>query len=104
MPETEGTLSNEEKKKVRDWINEKWGMQKTCPSCGKNEWQLADHLVSPSVHYGGGVRIGGPSYPQAMLICMVCGFTFYFNAVVMGLIPGLEEKETAESGGSDGRS
>ena len=46
--------------------------------------QLAAHLVTPVVtSKEGGVQIGGSTYPQAMLLCLNCGFTRYFNTMIL---------------------
>ena len=104
MPNKEGKLTDEEKKQAKDWIEKKWQpLQRNCPSCGvPDSWVIADHLVSPPIYRGGDILIGGASYPQLMLVCMNCAFTFYFNAIVMGLFSVAEEEETAEAGGSHG--
>ncbi len=62
--------------------------------CGVSRWGIGDHLVFPNTYFpGGGLTVGGVTYPQAMLICGNCAFTAYFNAVVIGLIQGDKQQE-----------
>ncbi len=48
----------------------------------------------PMPFVGGGLIVGGPTYPQVMIVCTVCGNTKYFNAVIMGVV----EKEGEANG------
>lgn len=88
----EGKLSQGEKQRIADWLNRK-GVR-NCSVCSANQWTIADHLVAPNTFHGGGLVLGGASYPQAMLICGNCSNTLYFNAVMMGILP--REERTAD--------
>ena len=57
-----------------------------CPLCGNNKWTIGDHIVAPVILGNkADIRIGGPTYPQAMLICQKCGHTFYLSAIMAGI-------------------
>lgn len=85
--------------KESDWkeafvkkINEKVSNSGICKECGKSQTQLAPDVVTPMISTGGGVSIGGNSYPQAMVVCANCGHTRYFNLVALGIdVPGAKK-------------
>lgn len=87
MPDTTGKLTPEDQKKVSDWLREKWKTPANCPICGSTNWTIGDHLIQPLTFFGGGVSIGGITYPQVMVISNDCGYTRLFNAVMLGLLP-----------------
>lgn len=93
-------LSEKAKKKITDWLNERWLGLKQCPICRKNTWTIVDDLVSPNISRDGGLVIGGTSYPQVMVICGNCAHTLYFNAVMIGVVGGADEKASGD-GASD---
>jgi hypothetical protein len=78
---------NEEKQKQAvNWLNSKWpATQRLCEVCGISSWTIAEDLVMPMPFVGGGLVVGGISYPQVMVICNNCGNTKYFNTVIMGV-------------------
>ena len=81
-----GNLSAEQIAAFTKWLADKWAKDRAvCTVCGINNWQVAQHLVSPPVVSGRALSLGGPAYPQAMCICRNCGHTLYFNAVVAGI-------------------
>ncbi len=86
-------LDGKQKQKIVDFLNEKAPRVGSCPECGSQKMTLGDHVVQPMNASAGGVSIGGPSYPQIMIVCENCGHTKYFNAVVIGIL---------DEGGKDG--
>jgi len=89
-------LTEEQMEQFQSWLAERWTGTKECPICATNNWTLGSHLVSPTIYRsGGGLVIGGLAYPLAMIICSNCGYTNFFNAVLIGLVPGEEEEEKA---------
>ena len=95
MPqEDESKLNDEQKDKAKSWIeSQKAWMGYTCPICYSKTWTLGEHLVSPVIITPkGSIRLGGPTYPQFMVICAVCGHTLYFNAIISGVSPSGEAK------------
>jgi len=83
-------FSKENKETALRWIKERCPNLK-CEACNHNKWTLADDLVMSMPFTGGGLVIGGPSYPLAMLICNNCGNTKHFNAVMMKAVTGGED-------------
>lgn len=81
-------LTPEQKEAIDTWLKAKWTMDARCPISGDVNWQIADHLVQPMAFFAGGLAVGGPGYPQVMLICRSCGLTRYFNAVLLGVVQG----------------
>ena len=94
-------LDKDQKKKVIDWIQERrtkaFGPI-ICAVCGHTQWTLGDHLITPSLYQGGGLVLGGSSYPAVMLICNNCGNTLYLNAVMIGLLSGEKEGDSEKEG------
>lgn len=88
MPDKDGILSPEEKQRAVDWIKERGHVLGKCPICDSQEWFIADHLVMPiTVGGGGSLLLGGPGYPQIMIVSKKCGYTRFLNAVMIGISP-----------------
>jgi hypothetical protein len=84
MPDSNGKFSADEKVDIQIKVNDLWrGGGKNCPICGSNDWILGDHIVeSPIINQG--VRgFGAGAYPSVMLISRPCGYTIFFNAVIL---------------------
>ncbi len=88
MPDYNGVLTVEDRQKIDDWIKNNWHMG-NCPVCKKQNWVLADHVVTPMLYTGVGLTQGA-GYPQVMVICGVCGYTLYFNAATIGIVQGAQ--------------
>ena len=91
MPDNPGLLTDDQKRRIVEWLKQR-GAPKHCAACGQNNWNLGAHLVVPSTWMGGGISLGGPSYPLAMLICRNCSHTVLFNAVIMGIVEQMKEE------------
>lgn len=90
------TLSAVQRNQITAWFATNWKGTKACPICLQTNWTISEHLVSPIVMHGGGFNLGGVSYPQVMLISP-CGYTIYFNAVVMKVfVEGDDKQEVAK--------
>jgi hypothetical protein len=88
MPEADGKLTPEDKKKIQDWLTgHGWTHRGGCPICGDTKWTILDYVVQP-ITLGGNnaINLGGPGYPQVMILSNKCGYTVFLNAVVMGLL------------------
>jgi hypothetical protein len=81
------------------WLKEHWVTSKNCPICAQNKWIVAGDLVTPVVLKEGGFTLGGPTFPQFMLVCGNCGHTHYFNAIVAKLQK--LARDSNKTGGSD---
>ena len=85
MPPDEKVLSREEKDRILKWLESKWTSAKQCPICGTNKWHIGDHLSTILTTHKGNIFIGGPTIPVIIVVCMTCGYTLLFNAVVVGI-------------------
>ena len=90
-------MDDDMKKKALAWIECRKTIR-TCDCCGNNSWTFGEDIVTTPILSGGGMVIGGKSYPHVMLICNSCGNTKFFNAVKMGLL----EPAPAQEGGKNG--
>ena len=95
-----GKLSKDDKKALEEWLKLRWKRDSQCFVCNENHWLISEHMVAPvSSGHQGGFSIGGPQYPQVMLICNNCGNSLYFNAVLIGVARDTEEKQGGTSDG-----
>ncbi|AMY03179.1 hypothetical protein AB0V79_08550 [Mesorhizobium ciceri] len=86
MPDTEGKMSPEEQKKAIDWLNRK-APNMVCPACKHSSFAIVEHILTPQIHYGGSIIMGGPNYPQFMVVCNNCSHMLTFSAIASGVIP-----------------
>lgn len=91
-------LTSAQKDAVHQWLEKNWTQTKACPISGHSNWLVADHLVSPPVVSPPTNSLSAAAmvppmgslfteYPQVMVVCRGCGYTIYFNAVAIGIIP-----------------
>ena len=100
MSDSFGKLTDEEKKQVESWIDNQVGDRRfVCSICNNSKWMVGNHLVAPPI-YSTGFHLGGPAYPQAMVICTVCAHTVFLNAVMVGI--ALPQKTETEEKGKEG--
>lgn len=87
-PQENNNMTDEQMKKVLDWLNTKRNTAShVCDFCGNQGWSLAKDIVtSLIVGPTGNINLGGQIYPHVMLICKNCGNTKFFNAAMMELI------------------
>lgn len=75
----EGHLCEENLTKIENWLQDT-GINRECIFCNKNKWTVKDNLVwlwAPS---------NSGKVPEVLMVCLNCGNTLHFNAVVMGLV------------------
>jgi hypothetical protein len=68
------------------WFREHW-KDRNCPICKEVTWAMAPNFAHvPMVRIW---RNHGPvaSFPCVVLTCRVCGYTLFFNAIAMDLLP-----------------
>lgn len=88
MPNKDGTLTDEEKGRVRDHLQAQGIPLPICPFCGRRDWIVGDHLVQAvTLGQNAELKLGGIGYPQVMLISPKCGYTALMNAVIAGVLP-----------------
>lgn len=89
MPDSHGYLTPGEKSLVTSWLNSKWTNNNRCPISGDNSWRVGDFIVHTAAYSG--VMMSGPTYPHVAVICSSCGYTIFFNAVMMGITEARNE-------------
>lgn len=58
---------------------------KICPFHGPTNWTVGD-MIMTLPFTGGGVTLGGPTYPLIPVTCGQCGYTVLINAIVAGIV------------------
>jgi hypothetical protein len=80
-------LAPEEKEKIIRAIESK-GAKRPCPRCGSSNFSLVsgyfNHFIQSQL---GGVRMGGPSIPTAVVACNQCGWLAEHALGVLDLLP-----------------
>lgn len=91
MHDPSGKLTPEEAERARTWLLERWGGGRQCPwhPTVPNNWEMGD-VIMTLPFTGGGVSIGGPTYPLLTVSCSHCAYTVLFNAIKMGVVPRQE--------------
>ncbi len=59
-----------------------------CPICTQNTIVVNERMWSP-VEYkpgDGGIVLGGPRYPYAVLLCTNCGYSREFSLIILGML------------------
>jgi hypothetical protein len=84
MPDPGGKLNPQESEAAIAWLQERWTI-KICPFHGPTNWSIGDMIMTLPFS-GGGVNIGGPTYPLIPVICSQCGYTVLINAIVAGIV------------------
>jgi predicted nucleic-acid-binding Zn-ribbon protein len=79
-------LTPEQIEQAKDWLREHW-TRADCPFHGATSWEVGDHLVSTmSYTPGGGITVGGKTYPLIVVTCSHCGYAVFVNAIVAGIV------------------
>jgi len=81
-------LTEEQRKKLLEKLNEVWRQPRTCTVCGRNEWDVSEIVFELREFHGGDMIIGGQSAiaPLIQISCKNCSHTLLFNAIKLGLI------------------
>jgi len=93
-------LSKEDRNQIVKALEAR-GATRPCPRCGHNSFELVagyfNHFIQTSL---GGVNIGGPSVPTAVIVCTNCGWLSEHALGVLNLLPKQPEPGTKKEGGS----
>ena len=84
---TLGTLlTDEQRAKLEAHLDGKWSNATRCPVCGRDDkWGTGDrlwHVKEAAIP----IAVDGPRMPLAAVICNNCGYTFFMNALLCGLV------------------
>ena len=85
-----------DKEKVSQWLQEHWIGHHKCEVCGNNNWVLLDNVWELRKFQGGSLVLGGPDspiMPVIALMCNVCGYLKFFNAIATRAVkkPGAKD-------------
>lgn len=80
-------MSSETKQQIVATLQTKGAIQ-PCPRCGNKEFTLLDGYFNQGIQQElGGMVIGGPSVPSAVVVCNKCGYMSQHALGVLGLLP-----------------
>ena len=85
------SISKEKQEEIISKIKEaleKKGKKIKCPVCSHENLILIEGYTKNALQdeIEGGLRIGGPSIPSAVVVCENCGNTLQFNLGVLGFL------------------
>lgn len=85
---------NEQQKKI---VEEKLSFffRKPCEVCSGREWLMNDTIFELREFEKGKLIIGGKSkvFPVITVTCKSCGHTYFFNAILLGLVSKKDEEK-----------
>lgn len=88
-PEYHGKLNDQQREKVREWLEDKWGYDAKCPLCKHGEWVTSTSLVGTPAVDGTGFKGFSTSvgYVFVPVSCANCGYTVLLDTDDMELWP-----------------
>lgn len=94
----DGKLTEEEQKRIKDWIDKKQPGKLACDVCHTDNWLIGEHIIENRIALpNGGLMLGGITYPYFTLMCMNCGNTKFFNVAYTGVVDREEESDEDSS-------
>jgi hypothetical protein len=69
------------KEQLLVWLQRQWPPPRRCPVCSGSKWQLDDHAELPTPPPG-----RPPAYPLFPVTCETCGYVFFINGHIAGLV------------------
>lgn len=79
-------LSDQDKEAIKSEL-ERRNAVLPCPRCGNKSFQLADGYINlPLSGEVGGIVLGGPTMPTAVVVCSNCGYISLHALGALGLI------------------
>jgi ribosomal protein S27AE len=80
-------LTDQQKEKIIATLRER-GAEGSCPRCGNGQFALAGGYFNPPIQTVlGGLVLGGPTIPCAVVVCGKCGWVAQHALGVLGLLP-----------------
>lgn len=82
----------EQKQKTIELLKIKWKDANNesighCSICGVKNWQLSSDIIGCVTSINGAINFNPYNfYPMILLICQSCGYSLFFNALILGLI------------------
>jgi len=62
-------------------LNQRWTQSRACPICGETNWGVGEELIRL---WTSQLKA---AYPTVVVTCNTCGYTFFVNAAILGLMP-----------------
>ena len=72
--------------RFNQWLEHTGFVLPQCPVSRTQNWMLVEDLAEFRQYQAGELVEGGSVFPAAMVICVDCGYTMFFNAGVAGLM------------------
>ena len=72
--------------KADKWLKKHWQGKKLCSVCNNSAWHIIDEVVEIRAYNEGRTTIGGSIFPHLAVVCVRCGNTLFFNALLSGLV------------------
>lgn len=82
------------KKKLLEYLEQKWGRDSRCPMCGHKSWTVHDTTFEIREFNEGNMVLGGPVIPVVTIMCTNCGNTLFVNALQAGAVEA-DEPDTS---------
>lgn len=74
-------------------INKKW-INKNCPMCGQNHWNIDKNMMSPmKLGNKGDIQLGGQIMPLVAVSCLNCGNVIFVNPLIIGAVDSDSQNE-----------
>ena len=90
--ESKAKLTDPQQRGFQEWLATHVPDLK-CPVCGHREWAPPEYFVRVQV---ADQLMGGLGMPLLPQTCTYCANVLFFNAIVVGLAPSLEEEKAAK--------
>lgn len=74
------------------FLDSKWTNSVQCPICNATNWNTSNEIFEMSkFHREGGLFVGGLRIPLIPISCTNCGYTFFINAIISGVVDPMKE-------------
>src|SRR4051812_6812671 len=84
-PDRTAMAQSERRDGTIKWLEAHWTNSRECPICSTAMWNIANVAEMPE--FLPDTPPTGQIYPLVPIMCSNCGYTIFFNAVHMGLLP-----------------
>jgi hypothetical protein len=90
MPNAIGKLTEDERRRVREWLESSNARPDICPVCEGTQCELDDYVVEAPARVDP-TRMGW-AMDLVAIVCKGCAFTRFFDARLMGIIPAWKSR------------
>lgn len=89
-------LDDEQIDKINRHLDEKGSPPLICSICHQSKWEIADGVFVSRDQAHIAKLGGGTVIPSIVVICLNCGNTLFFNAIVLGIVQKKEKVNIEE--------